>query len=177
MTTDNKLTSRTINACRSYTPLDTAKRVLHVLKVHCEEIEQRGSDLNSAHLRAAEPLLQAGLESIRRDPPKTAVTTLRSIVAAYRKAHDIATSANAPLMKQHSLIAESVDRLEHALETLGSSTITFEEYRYRKWLPIYKIRHTKAVERPTATTSVGFGFVQTPWTIHDFERFIYENRG
>jgi hypothetical protein len=35
-------------------------------------------------------------------------------ITAYRKARDIAVSANAWLMKQCNLIAESADRLEHS---------------------------------------------------------------
>jgi hypothetical protein len=122
--------------------------------------------------------LQAGLESIRRDPPKTATATLRSIIAAYRKARDIAVSANAPLRKQRNLIAESADRLEHALERPRELTVTdFEEYRYRKWLAEYKTSQARAAEHPASTNSDRFGYWHAAFTINDFETFIFENQG
>ncbi len=135
------LTSETIDTCRSYTPLDMAMRVLHVLKVHSAEIERRACDVHSAFERTMEPLLQAGLESIRRDPPETAMTTLRSIIAAYHKERDIANSTHWRLLIQRNRIAESANRLE--------------------WLAEFKIRQAKSAECPTATTSDRFGFVES----------------
>ncbi len=156
------LTSETIDTCRSYTPLDMAMRVLHVLKVHSAEIERRACDVHSAFERTMEPLLQAGLESIRRDPPETAMTTLRSIIAAYHKERDIANSTHWRLLIQRNRIAESANRLEHALERPRELTVTdFEQYRYKKWLAEFKIRQAKSAECPTATTSDRFGFVES----------------